>query len=249
MGGPTALLSRCLGSMDLLQGMGSAAAIGARGAHLAARDDPEKAPIGFLSFAGADSGKRHPDPICQWYSNVLCTSLLVLPLVAKEQRLGTSVHVLLSKLWRIISITLCPSHTPQRLTQSLTLPTTPEFQEKTGNRHHERTGSYVAWHAFTLQSPHRMNSFPPEPAKEKKKVWTRNPGGTAHISKKQVNPPRTHSGLNTATKISSKQRDIQWLDSQSLGLDFPMLALLRATQISKTCGEAVHAGICLEDSC
>lgn len=97
MGGPTALLSRCLGSMDLLQGMGSAAAIGARGAHLAARDDPEKAPIGFLSFAGADSGKRHPDPICQWYSNVLCTSLLVLPLVAKEQRLGTSVHVLLSK--------------------------------------------------------------------------------------------------------------------------------------------------------
>jgi hypothetical protein len=74
-------------------------------------------------------------------------------------------------------------------------------------------------------------------------------------SQKQVNPPRALSGLNTAAKNSSKQRDIQWLNSQSLGLDFPMLALLRATQISKMCGEAVHAarrvaaGICLEDSC
>lgn len=50
--------------------------------------------------------------------------------------------------------------------------------------------------------------------------------GTAHISE-QVNPPRAHSSLKTAAKRSSvcKQGDIQWLNSQSLGLGFSVLAL------------------------
>lgn len=55
--------------MDLLQGTGCAAAIGARGAHLAASDDPE-APRGarfvldFSLLLVLILGKCNPDPIC-----------------------------------------------------------------------------------------------------------------------------------------------------------------------------------------
>jgi hypothetical protein len=70
MGGSTALLSRSPGSMDLLQGTGCAAAIGARGAHLAASDDPERRQEGldlfwiFSLLLVLILGKWHPDPIC-----------------------------------------------------------------------------------------------------------------------------------------------------------------------------------------
>ncbi|KAL6890680.1 hypothetical protein GGI43DRAFT_214386 [Trichoderma evansii] len=52
-----------------------------------------------------------------------------------------------------------------------------------------------------------------------------------------VNPPRAHSSLNTAAEKLSKQGDIQWLNSQSLGLGFYVLVLRRATQISKRAGK------------
>lgn len=146
----------------------------------------------------------------------------------------------------------CLSHASH--SHSHRLPTTPEFQEKSRELPSRENWAVLrTWHAFILQSPHRMTFF--DPAEGGKKICARFRSGLL-TSQNRTIPHAVllspHSSLNTAAKSSSKQGDIQWLNSQSLGLGSSMLALRRATQISKRAGklcmqaEGVAAGICLE---
>ncbi|PTB44340.1 hypothetical protein M441DRAFT_346933 [Trichoderma asperellum CBS 433.97] len=80
----------------------------------------------------------------------------------------------------------CLSHASH--SHSHRLPTTPEFQEKSRELPSRENWAVLrTWHAFILQSPHRMTFF--DPAEGGKKNLRPIPEWTAHISE-QDNPPR-----------------------------------------------------------
>lgn len=109
-------------------------------------------------------------------------------------KLGLHVPaVSFSKVWRIIRLILA-SHTPRTLSLAHASDNSRISGEKQGIAITRELGR--AWHAFILQSPHRMTFF--DPAEEKKKKSAPDSGVDCSHLKNRTIPHACSSHLTAA---------------------------------------------------